>query len=109
MQPPAAAAAAPTASELRVETIAQHLASDPNIPTAGLDQLPGDTRALLKLEELGKSLNPALGRVMPDEVAKIIARVRELRGETPKKPPQNLQELMSSQSAPVKPQRTRRK
>jgi hypothetical protein len=77
--PPEGGPAAPTASETRVEALAQHFAQG-DIPTKTLEGLPGQPKALLQLEELGRALGIE-GRPAPGEVQQIIDRVRELRGE----------------------------
>ena len=54
-QPPPPGPPAPTASEVRVESFAKHLAQG-EIPTDTLAGLPSQPKALLQLEELGRSL-----------------------------------------------------
>ena len=84
--PPPDEPAALTASEKRVEAFAQHLAADKSVTTAQIANLPSNPQALALLEQLGESLDIE-GRPAPGEPQAIVDRVRELRGESLRKPP----------------------
>src|SRR5262249_6609046 len=82
--PPARAAVegprAPTASEARIETLAQHLAGT-DIPTEDLATLATDEGARKQLEAIAQHPDIAVGRPTADEIPKIVERVREIRGQ----------------------------
>jgi hypothetical protein len=79
-EPPAAGLRAPTASEVRVETLAKALAAG-DIPTSELARLPHITDAELLLEDLARAHGEA--RPTAAELPQIVDRVRQLRGEKP--------------------------
>ena len=75
-----------TASQERIEKLAQFLFEDKRIDPVKLAALPSEPDALLQLEELGRTLG-IKGRPAPGEPQAIVDRVRELRGESLRKPP----------------------
>jgi hypothetical protein len=96
-KPPKEGPRAPTASEHRVETLAQHLAAM-DIPEEMLAGLETDTGAQLELEKLARGYD--LARPAPGEIPKILDRVREIRSQ--KTPPE------TPPSPPPKPPRARK-
>jgi hypothetical protein len=71
---------APTASEIRVEGIAKHLAEDKGINVDDLATVAEKPAALAQLDKLREALGID-GAVIGHELPKIIDRVRQLRGE----------------------------
>ena len=90
----------PTASETRVEGIAQHLAADTGIELSKLETMAESPNSLAQLENLGRALDIE-GRPTAEEIPQIIERVRELRGqgptpaETPVPPEAGVRDLLS--------------
>ena len=81
-QLPEQAPRAATAAEKRVEAFAQHFAADPSIATADIEplmNLPG-------FSKLGRALD-IQGSLAAGEPARVVARVKELRGEAAAAPP----------------------
>jgi GNAT superfamily N-acetyltransferase len=79
---PAAGEPAPTASEIRVEGIAKHLAEDKGINVDDLATVAEKPAALEQLDKLREALGID-GAVIGHELPKIIDRVKQLRGEPP--------------------------
>jgi len=75
--PQEAGARGPTASEARIETLAQQLAKG-DIPTEHLATITTNPEAQLWLEELARS--QGLARPAPGELPQILDRVQQLRG-----------------------------
>jgi hypothetical protein len=73
---------APTASELRVDALAQKLAAEADLSLSDLASLPDKPDALRFLDALGRSLKIE-GAVAPSEIPQIIDRVRQLRSAKP--------------------------
>jgi hypothetical protein len=79
---PAEGLTKPTASELRIEKLAQHLAAEKGISVESLAGLAEQPEALLQFERLAKALGEA--RPAPDDIPQIIDRMRQLReGQAP--------------------------
>ena len=79
--------AKPTAADMRVEMLSKTLAGYTSIPTSDYTvEALTDTSTPMNLDTLAKSLG-IKERVGPGEPERIIARVRELRGETAEQPP----------------------
>jgi hypothetical protein len=79
---PAEGLTKPTASELRIEKLAQHLAAEKDISVESLAGLAEQPEALLQFERLAKALGEA--RPAPDDIPQIIDRIRQLReGQAP--------------------------
>jgi hypothetical protein len=80
--PPAAGAPNPTASELRVEGLAQALHANPDLTPEMVTGMGENTAALGQLENLTKALDLG-GRPTPDEIPQIVERFQQLRGAKP--------------------------
>ena len=76
--PPAAGPPAPTASQLRVEALAKHLAADASIGLDDLATMADKPSALRQLDALGRALG-VKGSLAPGEALQIVDRVRQLR------------------------------
>ncbi len=76
---PPAGPPAPTASQLRVEALAKHLAADTSIGLDDLATVAENPSAMRQLDSLGRALG-VKGSLAPGEAQQIVDRVRVLRG-----------------------------